>query len=578
MMRRFVYLAALLLLSSATLPVLGVLGAAPASPLKAGQLETPVSGFTSWLPVIILAIMLSMALVSAYYMIGVILDNVKVKGQAKGEFYQAIGTMVLVIIILFIFGIFGTSLTSTSSLAASPASINTICNQLKNSPFQFTSSTYASGRVDSPTNLVCKIIAQDAGYKNGIPTETANLDYGLAATYVIAANETNQTLNNLNALYFFEGESGYLRAFTSVTVFCVPAMCAIPVYPDRIMWFSYTYMPFEGYQLQRAFLPPVETMATLTFYLFLLQMTIILLLLYAWPAVLAAGIVLRTFSITRRAGGFMIALVIVVLIIYPIVVLFEYTSLGNGNALCQYASPGSNSNGNPNNIVGPGSQTSPTFAGANSASTNKKNGNCIEAIGTNSIPSMVIPYTRLTNPVKPPKGSSEQEYYNINTPNAPPADHYNLNFYVMPNLAWVLNYYGCYPNGGNSVLGGGLLSKEIGFASWYLIPGYGLYQGLTSGGGGGGPLALLTGFFNLISNNIGGAYTITSLHLPPGYTCFTPKGIITADIAVVNVYGVEGVTGFVIPLLNVLILISGILGLSGLLGGDTNLVGMARFI
>lgn len=510
--------------------------------------------FTSWLPAVFAAILLSFALTSVYYLIGVVLNNQKAKTMAITEFWQAVGTAILVIVIVWVLGVFGATLTSTKSLVVSPTAISNVCTAapLADSQFQFTSSTYTyPGGQPSPTNIVCSDIVEKAAKSNNINT---NLDYGLAAAYVISANMTNQTLGNLNSLYYFEGTSGWLRSLKSLTVFCVgyptppsglasALQCANPLNGNDAFKIMYSYTPFVGYYYQRVSLPPVEITASLIFYLFFLQMTGILVMLYWWPYLLAAGILLRTFSYTRRAGGLVIALVMVVLVIYPIMYLFEYTSLSNGNQLCQY---------NPSGIVSTLTPTPATTTGP---------GSCIELIGANSLPDMAINELPLSSP-GPAAGSASSMASAI---------QYNIDFFNFPRVSEVLNYYGCYPDSSN------LLAMEMLYSSEYLIPGLGAGTSVVTGG--------LSGFIGSIVGGEGAAPT----HLPilpaiitggqqQNWNCFTPQNMVAADEAIWHVYGVMAVTGFIVPILNVLIALSAVVGLSGLLGGDTNIIGLGRFV
>lgn len=534
------------------------------------QLATSASEFSNWVPIIAIAMILSLALISGYYMIGVALNNARVKGQAISEFYQILGTMVLLVILLFILGVFGTTLTSTSTIV-SPSSIQTLCNNLQNSVYQFTNSSYSYADIPSPTKAVCdQLIGTESKQTSGSGSgqvsasgQTANLDYGLAAVYVIDANVTNQTVRNLNALYLFDLEYGWLRTFKSSTVLCLPGGvpgCALPTTP-RPFYIEYSYSPFGAYVLERSIMPTVEITATLTFYLQLLTMIIILLFLYAWPFVLAGGIILRTFFLTRRAGGFLIALVVVLLIVYPVVYLMEYSALSA--PLCHY--------GTSQNPGVTGGQT-PVVAG--STGTNGKN--CVELIGTDSLPSLQINELPLSDTFYTASKFDGDLGTSNPLPNPPVTRAYQLSFFNLPDLAEAFNFYGCYPSS--------LLKTEMEFASNYLIPGVGLVEGSGSGlSVTSNPIQLIQEIFGAFSSLGGNAPASFAL---PGvipanihaYYCFTPEGMANASITAINIYGLMSVTTFILPLFNVLIMLSGILGLSGLLGGDTNIVGLGRFI
>lgn len=752
-------LAAFVVLASATTMV-----SATAVPPSGGSVAPTGSGsgsslpipnnsylqFTSWIPTIFAAILLAFSLTSLYYLIGVALNNLRVKNMAIAEFWQAAGTAVMVVVILWVLSVFGATLTSTKTLLVSPTAISSICsaNTLVHSQFDFANSgpeafeASTGSTMQSPTYIVCQLVEKAA--KNNDPT--TNIDYGLAAAYVISANMTNQTLANLDALYFFEGTAGWLRTVHSITTICLgdpiyednplvgAAQCANPLSGSESYKVQYQYEPFVAYYYQRLALPPIEITASLIFYLFFLQMTGTLIMLYWWPYLLAAGILLRTFAVTRRSGGLIIALVLASLLIYPIIYLFEYTSLSNENGLCQYNSkgltstltpapattgtPGSNciqligtnslpsmainelplsppgtsiaelktcnggngvevdepglgttcvvfcnlatdtvqepSSGSPNCVpigstlspceingeaglyIGgytcvpvqtnvPGSATSSTYAeGTNVlvsslASCNGGNGLeitvpnwdnpvCMKLVNGKSAIETINPVTggpitsMLLTEWESNAGTSSatitpceiegkaglydtanQCFIVIVAGSNPtpvnsgggtgattplPIVQYQVNFFHFPNLAWVLNYHGCYPTNGD------LIGWEFYYASNYLIPLNGALRGLH------GVSGIFSFFFGQLSSNQAST-TIPQFGTGIGWgdwSCFEPQNFASATEELFNVYGVMAVTGFILPMLNVLIALSAILGISGMLGGDTNIVGIARFI
>jgi hypothetical protein len=64
--------------------------------------------------------------------------------------------------------------------------------------------------------------------------------------------------------------------------------------------------------------------AVLTFYVMLMQLLVITFFLFAWPYILAAGIILRSSFFTRRTGGLLMAISLVAVLIYPILYGMEY--------------------------------------------------------------------------------------------------------------------------------------------------------------------------------------------------------------------------------------------------------------
>ncbi|MEM0149810.1 MAG: hypothetical protein QXW10_02865 [Candidatus Micrarchaeaceae archaeon] len=450
-----------------------LVGAQSAIPIK-----TSFSAFNNWLPVITVALLLSVMIVGIYYMLGVILNNPSVKSRAISELGQVIGTAIIMLIILAALGLFGTSFSLTSLV--SPQIMNSICftgpNSLAGSPLALTNSglPYA-------TNAICNL-AVSAGSSN--PSFTTQLDYGLAASYVLLANLTNQSAVNLNSLYVFSGYVGSLSTLTSTTTFCfgpegngVLCMLPIPLSQGAVSALdtvTFSYKPLAGFSVLRIVLKPLETEANLIFESFVLQLLSISFFLYAWPFLLAAGIILRASFFTRRVGGLLIAMSLAATIFFPFVMLLEYSSLSNISA--------------------------------------------ISPIGANSIPTLSIP-------------------------------GYKLNYYVFPNIKNIASANSCYPYDNSLSLG------EIGAAAPYLVPFLGLGFGVA--------YALL-GFVSYIPS----IYWVGC----------TPSNALNTVLTFVNAYGVMSVAGFILPLINILLSFSILVGISASLGGDTNLLGIGRLV
>jgi hypothetical protein len=58
----------------------------------------------------------------------------------------------------------------------------------------------------------------------------------------------------------------------------------------------------------------------------------------------------------------------------------------------------------------------------------------------------------------------------------------------------------------------------------------------------------------------------------------TPPEAEAMLFSLVNSYGMYGINAYFLPILDLLITISAIIGLSGLLGGDTELAGLSKLI
>ena len=129
----------------------------------------------------------------------------------------------------------------------------------------------------------------------------------------------------------------------------------------------------------------------------------------------------------------------------------------------------------------------------------------------------------------------------------------NLNFYVFPNIKDILNLYFTWPAGGS------LLS----FEAIFIIPGISTATSVINA---------IASFTSLLSGNFIGSFPSFS------YYYVNPTHTIAAILALINVYAIEAVTGFILPIFNILILISSIIGISKLLGGEGSILGLSRFI
>ncbi len=291
------------------------------------SITTNVSAFTEWLPIIILAIMVSVVIVLIYYIIGKLLNNKSIVSAAIFEFENAIGTAVIVVIILVLFEFFGSGVYPT--LLMSNTAATNICTTLNGANVNFINTLQ-----QNPTNQICTKILPNVGNSSGSSAgnqsaqQTNNLDYGLASTYLVVANLTNQTATNLNAYYMFRSYMSFLSSFNSSDIICWPQQSCLES-GFGVFEAKYTFQPFGGYEILLGSANLLTQQSTLIFYFFIIQLITITVLLYAWPYILAAGIILRASFLTRRVGGLLIAIAVVGLLVYPAIFLMQYNSLNN---------------------------------------------------------------------------------------------------------------------------------------------------------------------------------------------------------------------------------------------------------
>ena len=466
---------------------------------------TNISAFYNWLPILALAVLAAVGITALYYGAGALLGNARVKATAIGEFWQVLGTLVVLAIILSMLNFFGNAVYQTDSSLT--ASVQSICSstQLGASPINFLKSS-----TSGPTMSICGLISGAGSSGSDI---TTNIDYGLAATYAIIANLTSQQGVNLNALNVFENYYNTLASFSPVESICWPSIeCATPVTPaTTYIYANYSYKPFDFYTKIRGGTLLVGNEALIGFYTGILELIGIILLLYAWPYLLAAGLILRASFLTRKAGGLMIAIVLVSLLLFPILNIFEYSSL-----TCN--------------------QQSSTTCNVSPIGANAIPANSVQLYGINPATQSTLCATFSQTCSLTGSGT----VISYNTP--------NINFYVLPRLDYVLNYYGCWPPQGSILLADTIV------AGAYSLPGV-------------GQLLALRDFIGSFAGS-----------LPTSPLGCTPENTLNSLMGIANFYGMVFTMGVLIPVLNILMLLSAVRGISSLLGGDTSLLGLSRLL
>ena len=539
----------------------------------------PYSAFRNWAPIIFIASLLGVMLAGTYYFIGYLLNNQRIKASAVSELVQAGGSIVLVIVIISVLYMLGTSDFSFGTFLGSSgaSSISNICNtylNYQNSQYpaylnsNYFDKNYFSSNpstLPEPTTAVCQYIIGSPANKVSIDPLTRNIDYGMAATYVVIANMTNQSLYDLNAVYNLDSVLFFLRNLRSYVGFCMPVNCATPVGPS-VLNLMVMYAPFQGYVFQRAIMPTMVTQAVLTLYMQSLELLIIIILLVFWPYLLGAGIVLRTIPFTRRAGGLIIAATIVGIIIFPTVFLIEYGALNNlgtsqtfigasqipGIALCGFSPT-------------PASGGYDVLWCYTSANTLKTSYIYKGTQPSGPISGLLHNYPDTISACTGKLSTSNGEYVSGNPYSNIPSCFVQrqLSLYSYPDAAGVVSFYFCYPTGPT------VLPVEFEIVTETLIQGALLPATAIVG--------LFSNTFNFQSNPL--VNFIMSGGIAGG--CFSklgPHNVVATLTSLVNMYGIITVSGFIIPILNLLIMLSAMTGISSLIGGETSIIGLSRFL
>ena len=81
--------------------------------------------------------------------------------------------------------------------------------------------------------------------------------------------------------------------------------------------------------------------------------------------------------------------------------------------------------------------------------------------------------------------------------------------------------------------------------------------------------------FSLVAAQLSSVGAVPRFPLPA--TCYPDNAVKTFE-GMLQSFGIIGITAYLLPVLNLVITLSAILGLSGLLGGDTSLAGIAKLL
>ncbi|MEM3791323.1 MAG: hypothetical protein QXL16_01165 [Candidatus Micrarchaeaceae archaeon] len=523
------------------------------------QFITPKSAFFEWVVVAGIAALLSIFINGAIYMAGSLIMDKKVKKIGTSGIGEAVYAIIIAVIITLLLSFF-------NSAFPIPSFAKSDCSILKGSQLQYINPTTAN----SPTNTICQDIILD-------PIGGNSIDNGLASSYMIMANLTNQSASNLNSLYVFEGLVGFLSKLTSLTAFCTGFGCYTNGVIPRAEQFTFSYTPLAGYTTIIRATQSLNLQAILIFYIFFFESLAFVFLIYGWPYLLAGGLILRSLIITRKTGGLIIAIGIGAILLYPLLTLLEYYTLNSEITpfgynslplLLIYEAP--TSGPDQGNVIIYGANTIGGYVPASSlpyacsslcskqyayeyecgnpASASSVVGRCT---CSSANPSNMCPQQSYAIPSSPPANPSQYcpsgYTYNSTSELCVANITVDINFFSFPRADWINNYYGCYTSN--------LILSEFETASVYLVPLLGAISAM----------AALFGSF------------VGTLPIPPTITC-TPSKVINNVFALINMYGVMSVEGYIMPLLNLIIVLSAIQSLSAVLGGETSLGLLGRLV
>jgi hypothetical protein len=486
-------------------------------------------------PVLIVAIALDGSIVGIWYLLGVILNNDGVKSAARSETYQLVGTIILAMIIvglMITYGSMSNVLLNSfgTQTVMSPAAISSICTALTSAAPAVNPSTGIVNPWTTTVSLIGPAPSLLAGGGsgstfNGICYIDSNpsydpVDYPLAATATIIANTLNQTAANLQTAYQFDAILGFLQVVKPSIGVCIDDTGEVSECDDPEL--ATVYKKNVG-----------DVEAAILNVTYLSQP-------YAGYDVLTAN--LQTLGMLMTAAVEMCAaqlnFIVMSLYIWPYLLF-----IGLVLRATMFTRP----------LGG-------LFIAA--------------AITIVMIfpATYAIEYISLSNP-STTSNSLAATYLSNPTQNAllstPQIQNLKLDFFVQPSMNTIITdtdkatpSVGSLTSAcGTEDFGGSVLAAEGLDIGFMLVPFYNLAAVI-----GGGIIA---------SISASTPQQVMNFPLPTYCQPAEAKAIFFQFLAV---YGLMGINIYILPLFNIIISLSAMVGLSGLLGGDTNLAGLAKLI
>ena len=489
-----------------------------------------------------LALLVDGAVISVWYLLGVLIGSSRFKESARGEFVQLIGTGVMAFAAIFALataaGVLNTFYGATALM--NPTAMSTMCTNIEGttsnpSPLSILGPTDSllSGNPKAPNTFpgLCSYLSPST---TDVGTE---IDYPIAASGVVLANLTNQSATNLNSLYWLESFVFWEQSLTVRSDVCT-GDCNPDLNPAFTL-IMLEYRPYSGFKLLKDFGNIVGNLQGLEVESFTAQLIFVVIVLSIWPWLFFIGLILRATFFTRKLGGMMMAIALGAILFTPILISSEYLTLSSPTGQAALYTT--------NGIYGFNAVTN---LPASSCYNNEyASASSVFKLVNWAFPSLPgdVPLGQSYPCTKPVAGGSGATTFNA----------YNLNFYIQPNFEAIAQVDNCW--GGNGKYYWANLAIN---AAVLAIPGPGLLTGIT---------ALLSQVLPSSINIFQSAASVIPVQ------CAQPAALKTFfDLTEATAIG--GIAGYFLPILNILIVFAGIRGLSGVFGGDTNFAGLSKLL
>jgi ABC-type multidrug transport system fused ATPase/permease subunit len=304
-----------------------------------------------WLPAVIVAGILAMSIIAIVYAVGEAFNIDKLKIYASSEIPQVIVTLIFSLLVVSILEFGSSLLMAFEDTILQQRSLQAVCENIavahSQLDFNNPSSNTAYGldaiygiAYNSAKPSICEVIKDPSGNEPY---------YFLASSELILLNNTVKLLNFSNSLYILHTVLSFLGKLQN-------KFTAGP--------FSISFNLYAGLTTLADVVKDTEKEVIGYISFNFISIMLLLFVYNYWVELLMAGILLRTFSFTRKLGGFLIALVISTVFITPFIYLLVYSTI----LKIGYAPLSMNPQPSDNFVCGVSSSSSSTSTSASKAS------------------------------------------------------------------------------------------------------------------------------------------------------------------------------------------------------------------
>ncbi|MGB9703207.1 MAG: hypothetical protein ACPLXS_00610 [Candidatus Micrarchaeales archaeon] len=268
-----------------------------------------------WLPLILIAGILALGIVGIVYAIASAFNIEKLKTYASSEIPQVIATILFASIIVIILKFGSMLLISYENSILPQESLQKVCENIKNAHSSlnfFTPSNTAAYGLDAiygfantgdeGTPSICDTVSNPSGREPY---------YFLASSEIILLNNTVRLINFSNSIYVLHTVLSFFKELKN----------EIDINPVATISFS----PYAGFDPLASAVKGIEADIIGYISFNFISITLLFFIYRYWVTILIAGILLRTFSFTRKLGGFLIAFVISTIFITPLIYFLTYS-------------------------------------------------------------------------------------------------------------------------------------------------------------------------------------------------------------------------------------------------------------